>query len=417
MSGLTGGSSSSRPAEPAEARHPAQTTLVDNIGLLVTHDPDRPEHSGAALLIENGVVAWVGDAGDAPAADERIDADGGCVIPGFVDSHSHIVFAGDRADEFEARMAGRRYEAGGIATTMAATRAASRAELVSNARRLRHEAEAQGTTFLETKTGYGLDLAGELRSARAAAEVADVVTFLGAHVVPPGIDRRDYLDLVTGPMLDAVAPHVDFIDAFCETGAFDVDECREVLLAGRAAGLGLRLHGNQLSAGGGVRLAVELGCASVDHCNHLGDADIDALAGSGTVATLLPACDLSTREPFPPARRLLDAGAHIALASNCNPGTSYTTSMPFCVATAVLQMGLTVREAVWAATRGAARAVGREHGPDAVGSLRVGGRADLQVLDAPSVAHLAYRPGVPLCAATWREGVRTRRAPGHLTPA
>jgi imidazolonepropionase len=331
---------------------------------------------------------------------------GRAVLPGWVDSHTHLIFAGDRAAEFEARMAGEKYAAGGIATTMAATRAASTADLIGNARRLRREAEASGTTFLETKTGYGLDVTSELRSAQAAAEVADVVTFLGAHLVPPGADRRDYLDLVTGPMLTAVAPHVDFIDAFCESGAFDVEESREVLLAGRAAGLGLRLHGNQLGFSGGVRLAVELGCASVDHCNHLEPADIDALAGSDTVATLLPACDLSTRQPFPPARRLLDAGAHLALASNCNPGTSYTGSMPFCVATAVLQLGLSVREAVWAATRGAARALGREQGPDAVGSLRVGGRGDLQVLDAPSVAHLAYRPGVALCLATWTEGVR-----------
>jgi imidazolonepropionase len=384
--------------------------LLTGIGELTTqsaetsHSDDRL--TDAALVIENGRIAWIGPAADAPAADRRVDLGGRAVLPGWVDTHTHLVFAGDRAAEFEARMAGKPYTAGGITTTMAATRAASEADLIGNARRLRADAQAQGTTFLETKTGYGLDLASELTSAKAAAEVADVVTFLGAHVVPPGLDRRDYLDLVTGPMLAAVTPHVDFIDAFCETGAFDVEECREVLLAGRAAGLGLRLHGNQLGHSGGVRLAVELGCASVDHCNHLDASDIDALAGSDTVATLLPACDLSTRQPFPPARALLDAGAHIALASNCNPGTSYTTSMSFCVATAVLQMGLTVREAVWAATRGAARAIGREHGPDAVGSLRVGGRADLQVLDAPSMAHLAYRPGVPLCVATWTQGTR-----------
>jgi imidazolonepropionase len=371
-------------------------------------DDDRV--TDAALVIENGRIAWIGPASAAPASDRAVDLGGRAVMPGWVDTHTHLVFAGDRSAEFEARMAGQPYAAGGIATTMAATRGASEADLVATARRLRAEAAADGTTFLETKTGYGLDLDSELRSARAAAAVADVVSYLGAHVVPPGSDRRDYLDLVTGPMLAAVAPHVQYIDAFCETGAFDVEECREVLLAGRAAGLGLRLHGNQLGPGGGVRLAVDLGCASVDHCNHLTPADIDALAGSDTVATLLPACDLSTRAPFPPARRLLDAGVNIALASNCNPGTSYTTSMPFCVATAVLQMGLTVREAVWAATRGAARAVGRELGPDAVGSLRVGGRADLQVLDAPTAAHLAYRPGVPLCVATWSAGTRVTRS-------
>jgi imidazolonepropionase len=291
-----------------------------------------------------------------------------------------------------------------------ATRAASEEALVDNAARLRSEAESQGTTFLETKTGYGLDLASEVRSARAAAAVADVVTYLGAHVVPSQVDRREYLDLVTGPMLTAVAPYVSYIDAFCESGAFDVEESREVLLAGRAAGLGLRVHGNQLGFSGGVQLAAELGAASVDHCNYLEATDIDALAGSATVATLLPACDLSTRMPFPPARKLLDAGASIALATNCNPGTSYTTSMPFCVATAVLQMGLTIDEAVCAATRGAARAVGRDGGPNAVGSLRVGGWADLQVLNAPSVVHLAYRPGVPLATAVWRRGVQSGRA-------
>jgi imidazolonepropionase len=385
--------------------------LITDIGELTTQDDEGVRRHDSAIVIDAGRVAWIGPAADAPAADLRTSVGGRGARPGWVDSHSHLVFAGSRAAEFEARMAGRRYEAGGIATTVAATRAASERNLLTAAGRLRREAQSQGTTFLETKTGYGLDLESETRSARVAAAVADTVTFLGAHVVPAGIDRRDYLDLVTGPMLSAVAPYCDFIDAFCETGAFDADECREVLLAGRAAGLGLRLHGNQLGRGAGVRLAVELGCASVDHCNHLSDEDVDALAGSSTVATLLPACDLSTREPLAPARRLLDAGAHIALASNCNPGSSYTTSMPFCVAVAVLQMGLTIDEAVWAATRGGARALGRDTGVDAVGALRVGGRADLQVLEAPSVVHLAYRPGVPMLAATWRGGIRTPVAP------
>ena len=383
------------------------TELITGIRELTTQaGDDAGRLLDAALVVEDGRIAWIGPAAEAPAADRRTDVGGRAALPGWVDTHTHIVFAGDRAAEFEARMAGQRYEAGGINTTVRATRAATEDQLVGNALRLRREAEAQGTTFLETKTGYGLDLESETRSARAAAAVADTVTYLGAHLVPQGVDRRDYLDLVTGPMLAAVAPYVQYVDAFCEVGAFDVEETREVLLAGRRAGLGLRVHGNQLGYSGGVRLAVELGAASVDHCNHLEAADVEALASSSTVATLLPACDLSTREPFPPARLLLDAGASIALATNCNPGTSYTTSMPFCVSTAVLQMGLTIEEAVWAATRGAARAVGREHGPDAVGSLRVGGPADLQVLDAPSVAHLAYRPGVPLSIAVWRRGVR-----------
>lgn len=302
-------------------------------------------------------------------------------------------------------MAGQKYAAGGIATTVRATRAATDGELQNMLVRLRREAERQGTTYLETKTGYGLDVETEQRSARIGAETADVVTFLGAHLVPEGIDTRDYIDLVTGPMLDAVLPWVSFIDVFCERGAFDVDQAREILLAGRAAGLGLRVHGNQLGHGGGVALAVELGALSVDHCNYLSEGDVAALAASATVATVLPACDLSTREPLAPARTLLDAGATIAIATNCNPGTSYTTSMQYCVATAVLQMGLTVEEAVWAATRGGARALGVETGPDAVGSLAVGSHADLHVLDAPSVAHLAYRPGVPLTAAVWRRGI------------
>ena len=381
--------------------------LITDIGELTTQDEDRSRQHDAAIVIANGRVAWIGRAADAPATDIRTSVAGRAVLPGWVDSHSHIVFSGSREAEFEERMAGRRYEAGGIAATVAATRAASEVTLLANARALRREAELQGTTFLETKTGYGLDLDSESRSARVAAAVADTVSFLGAHVVPVGVDRRDYLDLLTGPMLSAVAPFVQWIDAFCEVGAFDVEESREILRAGQAAGLGLRLHGNQLGFSGGVRLAVELRCASVDHCNHLTAEDIDALASSSTVATLLPACDLSTGEPLAPARRLLDAGAAIALASNCNPGSSYTTSMPFCVATAVLQMGLTIDEAIWAATRGGARALGRDAGTDAVGSLRVGGRADFQVLAAPSVVHLAYRPGVPLTAAVWRDGIRT----------
>jgi len=384
----------------------SDTELITGIAELTTHDESGERRHNAAIVIGSGRVLWIGPAEQAPAADRRTDVAGRAVLPGWVDPHTHLIFGGDRSAEFEARMNGQAYAAGGINTTVAATRAATETQLTDTAARLRHEAEKQGTTFLETKTGYGLDVASEIRSARAAASVADVVTFLGAHIVPTGMDRRDYLDLVTGPMLAGVLPYVQYIDAFCEQGAFDVEESREVLLAGRAAGLGLRVHGNQLGYSGGVRLAAELGALSVDHCNQLEPADIEALAGSSTVATLLPACDLSTRQPFPPARQLLDAGVTIALATNCNPGTSYTTSMPFCVATAVLQLGLSVSEAVWAATRGAARSLGLDRGADAVGALVVGGRADLQVLDAPSISHLAYRPGVPLATTVWRRGQR-----------
>ncbi|HEY0641016.1 MAG TPA: imidazolonepropionase [Pseudonocardiaceae bacterium] len=388
------------------------TTLLTGIGELTTNDDALGTLTGAALVLDGDRVAWVGPAVAAPDADERVDVAGRAVLPGWVDSHSHLVFAGDRGAEFAARMAGEPYRAGGIAVTVGATRAASDAELAATVRRLAAEAARQGTTCLETKTGYGLTVDDELRSARAAGEVVDEVTFLGAHLVPPGADADEYTRLVCGPMLDAVAPHVRWVDVFCERGAFDEDRSRAVLLAGRERGLGLRVHGNQLGPGPGVRLAVELGAASVDHCSYLEPADVDALAGGDTVATLLPACDLSTRGPLPPARELLDAGATVALASNCNPGSSYTTSMAFCVATAVLQLRMSVAEAVRAATLGGARALRRTD----VGVLTPGARADVHVLDAPSAAHLAYRPGVPLTAAVWRRGVRVAPSPPSWPP-
>jgi imidazolonepropionase len=368
------------------------TTVVDNIGLLVTHDGERPERANAALVIENGVVAWVGDTSDAPAADTRVDAGGRCVIPGFVDSHSHLVFAGDRADEFEARMAGRRYEAGGIRRTVRLTRQASDEQLLANARRLLAEARAQGTTTMEIKSGYGLTVADEERSVRLAATLTPEITFLGAHVVPEGTDRDAYVDLVCGQMLDACAPHVRWIDVFCEAGAFTIDESRRILEAGIAKGLGARVHAGQLGESEGVRLAVELGAASVDHCTFLSAADVEALAGGDTVATLLPGVEFSTKQPYPDARRLLDAGARIAIASDCNPGSSFTTSMPLMVALAVREMGMTPFEAVRAATLGGAAALRR----DDIGHLRPGARADLVMLEAPSYVHLAYRPGVQL---------------------
>jgi imidazolonepropionase len=385
-----------------------RSTLVTNVGELTTHDPELGTRSGAALVLEGDRVAWVGDAGAAPAADAVFDAERRAVLPGWVDSHTHLLFAGDRAAEFAARMAGQPYAAGGIAVTVEATRAATDAQLADTLARLVGEAARQGTTTVETKTGYGLTVEDERRAAAVAAADpgVDDVTFLGAHVVPPGADPAEYLDCVTGPMLDAVAPHVGWIDVFCERGAFDAEAGAAVLRAGAAHGLGLRVHGNQLGAGPGVRLAVEHRAASVDHCTHLSAADVDALATGPTVATLLPACDLSTRQPLPPARALLDAGATVALASNCNPGSSYTTSMAFCVATAVLQMRMTVQEAVWAATAGGAAALGRGTGDGAVGVLRPGARADVHVLDAPAAAHLAYRPGVPLTYAVWRAGHR-----------
>ncbi|WP_298253346.1 imidazolonepropionase [uncultured Arthrobacter sp.] len=393
--------------------------LITNLGELLTQDAEHRVLRDAAVVLEGERISWIGPAAKAPAADQSFDAGGRAGLPGWVDSHTHLVFAGDRTAEFEARMAGESYAAGGISVTVEATRAATDDELTRLLLGRVEEATAGGTTYLETKTGYGLDVGHEARSARLAAGVADEVTFLGAHLVSAGWDADEYTDLVCGPMLDAVRPYVRWADVFCETGAFTPEQSRRVLEACAAAGLGLRVHGNQLGPGAGTRLAVEYGAASVDHVNHLSDADVDALAGSwsggrtGTVATCLPACDLSTRQPFPPARRLLEAGAQLALASNCNPGTSFTSSMGFCVATAVLQMGLTVNEAVRAATYGGALALRRHTGEDvdgrrAVGSLAVGHRADLQVLDAPSATHLAYRPGMPLVHAVWRAGVRVR---------
>ncbi|MFR9732091.1 imidazolonepropionase [Saccharopolyspora sp. MS10] len=388
------------------------STAITGIGeLTTTHD--GPPRADAALVLDGDRVAWTGPASRAPAADTAVDVGGRAVLPGWVDSHTHLLFAGDRTAEFTARMNGEPYAAGGIAVTVEATRAATDTALADTLRRHVAEAAAQGTTCLETKTGYGLTTADELRAARLAAAEVDEVTFLGAHLVPPGQDAETYLDLVRGEMLDAVAPHVGWCDVFCERGAFDAEQSRRVLLAAAERGLGLRVHGNQLGPGPGVRLAVELGAASVDHCTHLEPADVDALADSDTVATLLPACDLSTRQPLPPARELLDAGATIALASNCNPGSSYTSSMAYCVTTAVLQMGLTVPEAIRAATWGGARALRRDTGTGAtgdgaVGLLRPGARADVHVLDAPSASWLAYRPGVPLTHAVWKAGTRIR---------
>jgi imidazolonepropionase len=381
--------------------------LVRGIGFLATNRPDLGSGSlgvlrNVDLVIENGAVAWIGAAGRGPVADEVLDAAGRCVIPGFVDSHTHLVFAGDRVEEFRARMAGEPYGAGGILATVAATRCASRAELTETAARLAREAETQGTTTLETKSGYGLTIEDEVRCLEVAGTAAEEVTFLGAHVVAPEYIRREeeYVSLVTGAMLDACAPRARWCDVFCEKGAFGVDAAREILLAGAARGLGLRVHSNQLSFGPGARLAVEMGAASADHCTHLDRGDIDALAGSETVATLLPAAEFSTRSAYPDARRLLDAGVTVALATDCNPGTSYTTSMPFVIALAVREMNMTPDEAVLAATAGGARALRRGE----LGALGPGNRGDLVVLEAPEPAHLAYRPGVDLIVSVVRAG-------------
>ncbi|WP_406304691.1 imidazolonepropionase [Streptomyces sp. NBC_00885] len=385
------------------------TTLITNIGSLVTNDPAGGEGSlglieNAALVLDGETVAWVGPAASAPAADEAYDAAGRAAVPGFVDSHSHLVFAGDRTQEFNARMSGRAYSAGGIRTTVAATRAATDEALEANLTRYLDEALRQGTTTFETKSGYGLTVEDEARALRIAAQHTDEVTYLGAHIVPPDYadDPAAYVALVTGEMLDACAPYARWVDVFCEKGAFDGDQARAILTAGKAKGLHPRVHANQLGHGPGVQLAVELDAASADHCTHLTDADVDALANSATVATLLPGAEFSTRAQWPDARRLLDAGVTVALSTDCNPGSSFTSSVPFCMALAVRDMGMTPDEAVWSATAGGAAALRRTD----IGRITPGARADLMLLDAPSHVHLAYRPGVPLVSEVWRQGRR-----------
>lgn len=379
---------------------------IDNIGLLVTNSPELGESPlgvlrDVALIIEDGRVQAIETAGC--AVDERLDAGGRCVIPGFVDSHTHLVFAGERAEEFAARMAGAPYAPGGIQNTVRSTRTATTDELRTLTDARRNEALRAGITHLEIKSGYALDVEGESRLCQLAGEFTDDVTFLGAHLVPTEFKDRadDYVSLVCGEMLRACAPHARWIDVFCERGAFDADQSRRVLAAGAEAGLGLRVHANQLGLGPGVQVAVETGAASADHCTHLTDADIELLAGSATVATLLPATDFSTRQPYPDARRLIDAGATVAIATNCNPGSSYTSSMSFCIALAVREMAMTIEEALRAATLGGARALRRED----IGWLGPGSRADAALLAAPHYAHLVYRAGMPLVERTVLGGI------------
>ncbi|MCW2539916.1 MAG: hutI [Frankiales bacterium] len=379
--------------------------LLTDIGELTTNDPYHGGPLGvmrdAALVVSDGRVSWIGPAASAPAADERRAMDGRAVLPAFVDSHTHLIFAGDRSAEFEARMAGSPYQGGGISITVARTIAASDDELRTLLGSRMAELRAMGTGTVEIKSGYGLSVEQEVRLLRLAAEATDETTLL-AHVIPTAdgpsddvADRGAYVRLFCEQMLPRCATLARWLDVFCEPAsphAFDGDESRAILTAGRSAGFQLRVHGNQLAAGPGVQLACELGAASVDHCTHLEQADIDALAASDTVATLLPAAEFSTRASYPPARALLAAGATVALATDCNPGSSHTSSMPFVIALAVREMQMTPAEAVWAATAGAARSLRR----DDVGVLRPGALARLTVLNAPSSVHLAYRPGMPI---------------------
>ena len=382
------------------------TRVIRNIGELTTNDPSVGDHTkmgrltNAALVIDEHRVLWSGPDNDAPAADEMIDARGGAVVPGFVDSHTHAVFAGERSDEFEARMAGEVYDGGGILRTVKATRASNSEQLRRESAGRIDELRAGGVTTVEIKSGYELTVEGEQRLLDVAQEFSDELTLLGAHVVPEEYrsDRDGYVSLVAGAMTDRCAPRAKWADVFCDRGAFSVDEARHILTSAREAGLALRIHANQMADIGAISLAVDLDCASVDHCTHVSDEDVHRLASSSTVVTLLPGAEFSTRSRYPSGRRFLDAGVQVALATDCNPGTSYVTSMGFVIALAVREMSMTVDEAVWAATRGGATALRR----DDIGHLGVGARADLVLLRAPRAAHLAYRPGAALVASTLR---------------
>ena len=387
------------------------STLITNIGQLVTNDPT---HDGTklglikdgALLIVDGVVAWAGPTVDAPTKQikKTIDAEGMCVLPGYVDSHTHMIFAGDRSNEFRARMLGEIYTAGGIASTVEKTRKASDELLLSHAQFLLAEAHSGGTTTVEIKSGYGLTVKDERRSLEIAQKISYETTFLGAHVVPVEYEEspKDYVDLVCGPMLDAVQPYAKWIDVFCDKGAFAVDDARRILKAGIAKNLLPRIHANQLQEGQGVSLGVELDAASVDHVSHLSEKDIELLSTSKTVATLLPGAEFSTRSAYPDVRPLLEASITVALASDCNPGSSYTTSMAFIIAIAVREMHFSPEQAIWSATMGGAKALRRTD----IGHLVEGARADFQILNAPSYIHLAYRPGVNLVEQVWRNGLQ-----------
>jgi imidazolonepropionase len=378
-------------------------TLFTNIGSLVMPAAEvgvLESMSNAAFVVEDGMISWVGEADSAPSPDSVVDVAGACVIPGLVDSHAHLMFAGSREQEFAARMAGVAYSAGGIRTTVAKTRAATEEELRANAQKLIAEFYQSGVTHFEIKSGYGLDIETEVRSLKIAREFTEDTTFLGAHVVPADQDPEAYVELVTTTMLDAAAPYAKWIDVFCDRGAFTLAQTRKILEAGIAKGLLPRLHANQIENLGAIALAVELDCASVDHCTHLSEQDIELLAGSKTVATLLPGAEFSTRSPYPDAKKLFAAGVTVALATDCNPGSSFTTSMPFCIAVAVRDMGFTVDQAVWSATRGGALAL-RD---SSRGTLAVGSSADFAILDAPNHLFLAYRPGVQLVASTYVAG-------------
>ena len=395
---------------------PDGSLLVTNIGELSTNVADDGVRSDCAVAITDGTIRWVGPADEVPDDFDEVpvaDVEGRAVVPGFVDPHTHAVFAGERAAEFAMRMAGASYEellaaGGGILSTVEATRQASLVDLIADSMPRLNRMITAGTTTVEVKTGYGLDVATEVGMAATIGALdmslpIDIVpTFLGAHVVAPEFrDRRDeYVSLVAGDMLDAIADQASFVDVFCDDAAFSVDETRTIAEAAKDKGLGVRLHADQLSHSGGTALAAELGAASVDHCDHASDEDLAKAVEAGVVVVLLPGVSYSMRDSYPDGRRFLDAGATVALATDCNPGTSYIETMPFVISLAVVNCGFTPAEALWSATRGGALSLGL----DDRGIVEPGALGDLVVLDAPSHTHLAYRPDGGLVAATIKRG-------------
>ncbi len=421
---MTGAGATSEERERIEA-----DWVLTGASRLVTLDPAHLDSRGALGVIERGALAardgrivWVGREADLAAHVDlsgvalasRFDAGSRAVLPGFVDSHTHFIFAGDRAEEFHQRHAGVSYEelarqGNGILSTVRATREASDDDLLALGRSRLRAFAAQGTTTVEGKTGYGLDIPTEARCLAAMHTLSQepdlptvVPTFLGAHTVPPEFrgsaeGRERYVELVRKEMLPAFAGLARFCDVFCEETAFTVAEARRILERARALGYALKLHANQLGPSGGARLAAELGAVSADHLDFASDEELALLREAGVTATLLPGCSFTLSTPFPSVRRYLDAGLRIALATDFNPGTSYSESIQMMIALAVSAMGATLDEALTAATLGGASALAMR---DEVGSLEAGKRCDAIVLRGADERELAYHFGVNLVAKT-----------------
>jgi imidazolonepropionase len=379
-----------------------------NIGLLVTNDPHIGEGalgllSDVTVTVENGTIVSIGDSVPL-GVDTVVDLADRTVLPGFVDSHTHLIFAGDRSDEFAARSSGTTYTAGGIKRTVAATRAASSDQLRANAQRLLNEALQSGSTTVEIKSGYGLTPDSEELAINIASEFTNETTLLAAHVVPEEFsgDPDAYVQLIIDTMIPATK--AKWIDVFCDRGAFTPEQTRRIFTAASHNGLLPRIHANQLESGEGIAIAIEFDAASADHLSTSSKNDIEMIAASNTVATLLPGAEFSTHLVSGLGRSFLDAGARVAIATDCNPGSSFTTSMPFCIASAVSLLGFTVDEAIHAATVGGAAALRRTD----IGKIAPGYTADFIALDAPSYIHLAYRPGVNLVKSIYKSGKEVR---------